>query len=237
MAQMGGFVPAKSARIGLVDQIFSRVGATDYLSRGQSTFMVEMSETAHILHNATCRSLVILDEIGRGTSTYDGLSIAWAVAEYLLCKDEGRGVKTIFATHYHELTDMASRHDGVRNMQVEVREWGDEIVFIRRLVDGAANRSYGIQVAALAGVPEAVVQRAKEVLASIENRLDIRQGLADKNHGRRYICQKALPLQVEQPVAHGAEIKKRLLSVDLDNMTPINALNLLADIKKLISGD
>ena len=167
MAQMGSYVPADQASIGIVDRIFTRVGAMDDLRRGQSTFMVEMSETANILNNATPRSLVILDEIGRGTSTYDGLSIAWAVAEELVQKD-GKGVKTLFATHYHELIDLALTQERVRNFSVAVREWNDSIIFLHKLVQGGTNRSYGIQVAGLAGVPQHVVQRAEEILKNIE---------------------------------------------------------------------
>ncbi|MFH1021687.1 MAG: DNA mismatch repair protein MutS, partial [Pseudomonadota bacterium] len=167
MAQMGGFVPAAAAEIGVVDRIFTRVGASDNLRRGQSTFMVEMNETANILNNATPRSLVILDEIGRGTSTFDGLSIAWAVAEELVNKN-GRGVKTIFATHYHELTELAATNNRVKNYNIAVREWNDTIIFLHKLLPGGTNRSYGIQVAALAGVPAKVVARAKELLHNIE---------------------------------------------------------------------
>ncbi len=165
MAQMGSFVPAASARIGVVDKIFSRVGASDNLAKGQSTFMVEMTETAHILRNATSKSLIILDEIGRGTSTYDGLSIAWSVAEFL--HDEV-GAKTLFATHYHELTELPNTHPGVRNFNIAVKEWNDDIIFLRKLVPGPANRSYGIQVGRLAGLPDHVVDRAKEILANLE---------------------------------------------------------------------
>ncbi len=167
MAQMGCYVPAKQAEIGIVDRIFTRVGAMDNLREGQSTFMVEMSETANILNNATEKSLVILDEIGRGTSTYDGLSIAWAVAEELVTKN-GRGVKTLFATHYHELTELARSHSRVRNYSVGVREWQGEIIFLHKLVKGGTSRSYGIQVAALAGVPPQTVRRAGEILKAIE---------------------------------------------------------------------
>jgi DNA mismatch repair protein MutS len=166
MAQMGSFVPASKARIGLVDRIFTRVGAEDDLSRGQSTFMVEMSEAAEILHHATPRSLVVLDEIGRGTSTFDGIAIAWALTEYL---SEVVGARTLFATHYAELTQIAEELKSVRNLNVAVREWGDSIVFLRRIQPGAADRSYGIQVAKLAGLPEAVVARARAVLDQLEN--------------------------------------------------------------------
>ena len=160
-------VPADSARIGLVDRVFTRVGAADDLARGRSTFLVEMQETANILHNATPRSLIVLDEIGRGTSTFDGISIAWAVAEYL--HDEPRvKARTLFATHYHELTDLALSKPGVANCSVLVRERGDGIVFLRRIVEGPADRSYGIAVAKLAGMPEPVLARARQILANLE---------------------------------------------------------------------
>ena len=165
MAQIGSFVPAASAEIGLVDRIFTRVGASDDLSRGQSTFMVEMNETANILNNATERSLVILDEIGRGTSTFDGLSIAWSVAEYL---HDAIGARTLFATHYHELTDLEMTRPGVKNYNVAVREWNDQIIFLRKIVRGGADKSYGIQVARLAGLPGVVLERAKEILGNLE---------------------------------------------------------------------
>ncbi|MEO5719223.1 MAG: DNA mismatch repair protein MutS, partial [Chthoniobacterales bacterium] len=165
MAQMGSFVPAARAEIGLVDRIFTRVGANDDLSRGQSTFMVEMNETANIIHNATRDSVVILDEIGRGTSTFDGLSIAWSVAEHL--HDE-IGCRTLFATHYHELTDLERTRDGVTNLSVAVREWNDEVIFLRKIVAGRADQSYGIQVARLAGLPDSLIVRAKEILANLE---------------------------------------------------------------------
>lgn len=168
MTQMGSFVPAREATIGLADRIFTRVGAADDLSRGQSTFMVEMVETANILNHATPRSLIILDEIGRGTSTFDGLSLAWSVAEYL---HDNRKVKarTLFATHYHELTDLAKTRKGVRNFNVLVSEQGENIAFTRKIVPGPADKSYGIHVAKLAGLPDAVIQRAKEVLVTLEN--------------------------------------------------------------------
>jgi DNA mismatch repair protein MutS len=165
MAQIGSFVPAAEARIGVVDRIFTRVGAADNLARGQSTFMVEMSETANILNNATTRSLVILDEIGRGTSTFDGLSLAWSIVEHL---HNQVGAKTLFATHYHELTELAQRLPRLRNFNVAVREWNDQIVFLRKIVEGSTDKSYGIQVARLAGVPRAVVERAKQILRNLE---------------------------------------------------------------------
>ncbi|MEA3211085.1 MAG: mismatch repair protein MutS, partial [Chthoniobacter sp.] len=165
MAQLGSWIPARAAEIGLADRIFTRVGANDDLSRGQSTFMVEMNETANITNNATARSLIILDEIGRGTSTFDGLSIAWSVAEYL--HDEVRA-RTLFATHYHELTELELTRPGVRNYNIAVREWNDQIIFLRKIVRGGADKSYGIQVARLAGLPPRIIARAKEILSNLE---------------------------------------------------------------------
>ena len=165
MAQIGSFVPAKVAVIGAVDRIFTRVGASDNLLEGQSTFMVEMTETANILHHATARSLVILDEIGRGTSTFDGLSLAWSIVE---CLHNQAGARTLFATHYHELTELAARLPRLRNFNVAVREWHDQIVFLRKIVPGGTDKSYGIQVARLAGVPKGVLERAKEILRNLE---------------------------------------------------------------------
>lgn len=173
LAQIGSFVPAASARIALVDRIFTRVGASDNLARGRSTFMVEMTETSNILNTATPRSLVLLDEVGRGTATFDGLSLAWAIAEYL--HDHGQhSAKTLFATHYHELTELAKLRPGVRNYQVAVSEAGGDIVFLRRVVAGSASKSYGIEVARLAGLPKTVVERAREILTNLEqNELDV----------------------------------------------------------------
>src|SRR5260221_12307535 len=165
LAHTGSFVPATEARIDLVDRIFTRIGASDDLARGQSTFMVEMSETANILNNATPRSLIILDEIGRGTSTFDGLSVAWSILEHL---HNQVGAKTLFATHYHELTELAGRLPRLKNFNVAVREWNDQIVFLRKIVEGGTDKSYGIQVARLAGVPKAVLERAKEILHNLE---------------------------------------------------------------------
>jgi hypothetical protein len=165
LAHTGSFVPAAAARIDLVDRIFTRIGASDDLARGQSTFMVEMSETANILNNATARSLIILDEIGRGTSTFDGLSLAWSIVEHL---HNVVGAKTLFATHYHELTELAARLPRLKNFNVAVREWNEQIVFLRKIVEGATDKSYGIQVARLAGVPKEVLERAKEILSNLE---------------------------------------------------------------------
>jgi DNA mismatch repair protein MutS len=167
LAQMGSYVPAKSARIGVVDRIFTRVGAADDIARGQSTFMVEMVETANILNNATCQSLIILDEIGRGTSTFDGLSLAWAVAEFLHDNHQVKA-RTLFATHYHELTELCLTKPGVSNFNVAVREWGDKVIFLRKILPGSTDKSYGIHVARLAGLPKPVIERAKEVLTNLE---------------------------------------------------------------------
>ena len=165
LAHTGSFVPAAEARIDLVDRIFTRIGASDDLSRGQSTFMVEMTETANILNNATPRSLIVLDEIGRGTSTFDGLSLAWSIVEFL---HNQVGAKTLFATHYHELTELAARLPRIKNFNVAVREWHDQIVFLRKIVEGGTDKSYGIQVARLAGVPKEVLERAKQILVNLE---------------------------------------------------------------------
>ena len=230
MAQMGSFVPAASAEIGVVDRIFTRVGAMDDLRRAQSTFMVEMNETANILNNATDRSLVILDEIGRGTSTFDGLSIAWAVAEDLVNKN-GRGVKTIFATHYHELTDLARTNERVKNFNIAVREWNDTIIFLHKLMPGGTNRSYGIQVAALAGVPARVVARAKELLHNIEKGEFTSTGeprIATGGAGR-----KPHPNQLSLFAGNNDRISKRLQDVQPDQLSPLEALNLLYELKKL----
>jgi DNA mismatch repair protein MutS len=165
LAHTGSFIPAAEARVDLVDRIFTRIGASDDLSRGQSTFMVEMSETANILNNATARSLIILDEIGRGTSTFDGLSLAWSIVEHL---HNQIGAKTLFATHYHELTELAGRLPRLKNFTVAVREWNDQVVFLHKIVEGGADKSYGIQVARLAGVPKPVIERSKEILRNLE---------------------------------------------------------------------
>ncbi len=231
LAQMGAFVPAQKARIGLVDRIFTRVGASDALSRGQSTFMVEMTECAHILHQASSRSLVILDEIGRGTATYDGLSIAWAVAEYLLEKD-GRGVKTLFATHYHELTEMARLSEKVKNFNIAVKEWNDQVIFLHRLQPGPANRSYGIQVAALAGVPQPVIRRAKEILRRLEaGEFEILTGMVRKGSRKRL---RGRQLDLFSP---DNLLKQRLQEINIDQLTPIEALNILAELKRLAKED
>lgn len=231
MAQMGSFVPAEKAVISVVDRIFTRVGAMDDLRRGQSTFMVEMNETANILNNATPRSLVILDEIGRGTSTYDGLSIAWAVAEALVEKD-GSGVKTLFATHYHELTELAKTHDRVQNYSVAVKEWNETIIFLYKLIKGGTSRSYGIQVAALAGVPDQVVTRAQEILKRIDQSdFDHRAVTGNKSSSRG---RKEHPSQLQLFAAPGHPLADELRKIDLDDMTPRQALEQLYKLKGLI---
>ncbi|MFA7348206.1 MAG: DNA mismatch repair protein MutS [Desulfurivibrionaceae bacterium] len=230
MAQMGGFVPAAAAEIGVVDRIFTRVGASDNLRRGQSTFMVEMNETANILNNATDRSLVILDEIGRGTSTFDGLSIAWAVAEDLVNKN-GRGVKTIFATHYHELTELAATNNRVKNYNIAVREWNDTIIFLHKLLPGGTNRSYGIQVAALAGVPAKVVARAKELLHNIEQGEFNRQGEPRIATSPRK--KKPQPGQLSLFSTEESKAVRRLREINPDSLSPREALDLLYELKRL----
>ncbi len=231
LAQMGSFVPAESARVGIVDRVFTRVGASDRLARGESTFMVEMRETAEILSQATRRSLVILDEIGRGTSTFDGLSIAWAVAEHL---HDGPtlGCRTLFATHYHELTDLSRTKPRVDNAHFEAREWGDEVLFLRRLVSGGANRSYGIQVARLAGLPDTVIDRSRSILANLESgELDARgrpRLLGGEGDGDT--SQLGL-FEGEGATSQEREVLEALRAVDADRTTPFDALALLARLR------
>ncbi|WP_163337073.1 DNA mismatch repair protein MutS [Desulfopila sp. IMCC35008] len=235
MAQMGSFVPAAAATIGIVDKIFTRVGAMDDLRRGQSTFMVEMSETANILNNATSKSLVILDEIGRGTSTYDGLSIAWAVAEELVGKND-IGVKTLFATHYHELTDLAKNQDRVQNFSIAVREWNETIIFLHKLIKGGANRSYGIQVAGLAGVPDHVVDRAQEILKNIEQGGLENRGNSPASHPvqPKPRKKKTHPDQLSLFQPPPDRIHDFLASIDPDELTPKKALDILYELMDLV---
>ena len=228
LAQMGSFVPAAKASISITDRIFTRVGALDNLSHGQSTFMVEMEETANILNNATERSLIIMDEIGRGTSTFDGLSIAWAVAEYLHDLNN-RGVKTLFATHYHELTELAQTKSRVKNFNIVVKEWNDEIIFLRKLVEGGTNRSYGIQVARLAGIPLAVIERAKKILYNIEQGEYDSIGspclIREEKDVRRGPVQLDLFRKPDNPVFD------KLSKADISRMTPLEALNFLSELQ------
>jgi DNA mismatch repair protein MutS len=221
LAQLGSFIPAADASIGVADRLFTRVGASDNLARGQSTFMVEMSETSAILHNATASSLVLLDEIGRGTSTYDGVAIAWAVTEHL---HDRVGCKTMFATHYHELMQLPEQLQHARNYNVAVRETGDTVVFLHRLETGGTDRSYGIHVAQLAGLPGAVVHRAREVLGTLEGDHRVVPGAptSPADPGQ-------LPLFAE-PVEH--PVVGELRELDLDALTPLEALNRLADLQR-----
>jgi DNA mismatch repair protein MutS len=225
LAQVGSFVPARSATIGVVDRLFTRIGASDELHSGQSTFMVEMTETANILNNATDRSLVILDEIGRGTSTLDGLSLAWAIAEQLAVSTRSR---TLFATHYHELTDLSSRFKGVKNLNVSVREWEDQVIFLHRIVEGGTDRSYGIHVARLAGVPKPVLQRARQLLGELavhhvaQGRSRQKKGAGDEG-------------QMDLFVDPRVEVAKAIAGVDPEQLTPMQALALVQEWKKKLT--
>ena len=238
MAQIGSFVPAKSANIGIVDRIFTRVGASDDLASGQSTFMVEMTEVANIIRNATSRSLLILDEIGRGTSTFDGLSIAWAVVEHI-SNPKLLGAKTLFATHYHELTELEGKLDSVNNYCIAVREQGDDIIFLRKIIRGGADKSYGIQVARLAGVPDSVIDRAKEIASWLEEtdvtdkakNLQVRTSAKKKEVVREAVpAEKQMSLFDIYPADH--PVLKELAGLDVSNMTPIQALNILYELQK-----
>jgi DNA mismatch repair protein MutS len=225
MAQVGSFVPATEAQIGVVDKIFTRVGASDDLSMGQSTFMVEMMEVATILKEATSNSLVILDEIGRGTSTYDGLSIAWAVAEYIADKEKC-GAKTLFATHYHELTELEEKLEGVKNYNIAVKEKGEDIIFLRKIVKGGTDESYGIHVARLAGVPKTVTQKADEILKGLE-RKNILTGKKQEKENKNKV-----EGQFDMFNYKLAEIAHEIDKVNLNELTPIDALNTLVRIKE-----
>jgi DNA mismatch repair protein MutS len=229
MAQMGGFVPASEAQIGIVDRIFTRIGARDELRRGESTFMVEMRETARLLEGLTPRSLLLLDEVGRGTSTFDGLAIAWALAEYL--HDSGRA-KVLFATHFHELVDLARERPRVKNFSMAVREWAGEVIFLRRVIEGAAERSYGIQVARLAGLPDSIVTRAREILANLE------QGELDEAGMPRLARDRRRRQTAATQMSLFSTERDRLLdeikSIDIDHLTPVDALNALARLAALI---
>jgi DNA mismatch repair protein MutS len=230
MAQAGSFVPAREARMPVVDRIFARVGASDDIARGRSTFMIEMQETASILHHATSQSLVVLDEIGRGTATFDGLSLAWAVAEHLATSPRARP-KTLFATHYHEMTDLADATPGVVNYHVAAREWRDEIVFLRKIVPGRSDRSYGIQVARLAGLPASVVDRAGEILLALE-RDELSRGGRPSMSATEHDPQRQLGLfRGMPPPAPPDPLRGKIASIDIDRLTPLEALSLLAEIK------
>ena len=228
MAQIGSYVPASSAKIGVVDKIFTRVGASDDLSMGQSTFMVEMMEVATILKEATANSLVILDEIGRGTSTYDGLSIAWAVAEYIADKTEC-GAKTLFATHYHELTELEEKVEGVKNYSIAVKEKGEDIVFLRKIVNGGTDESYGVHVARLAGVPTNVTKKANEILKGLERKNILNNKVIEKEN------KKVVAGQVDMFNFKLAEVASEFDKIDVNTLTPIDALNTLVRLKEKLN--
>jgi DNA mismatch repair protein MutS len=221
LAQVGSYVPAKSATIGVADRLFTRIGASDEIHSGQSTFMVEMTETANILNNATDRSLVVLDEIGRGTSTLDGLSLAWAIAEHIASEVRSR---TLFATHYHELTDLAERFKGVRNLNVAVREWEDQVIFLHRIVEGGTDRSYGIHVGRLAGIPPAVLTRARQLLSELAVQ-HVGSPKISKHRKQEDVAQMRLFVDPAQEVA------KTLAGTNLDGLSPMQAFDLLRQLK------
>ena len=239
MAQAGSFVPARSADLCICDRVFTRVGASDDLGSGQITFMVEMSEVANILRNAGPQSLIILDEIGRGTSTFDGMSIAWAVVEYIADR-KLIGAKTLFATHYHELTQLEGRLEGVKNHSVAVRESGDGIIFLRKIVDGGADQSYGIQVSKLAGVPKAVTDRAAEILAELDKADITRRAkmlAAGQTEGQLTFdftdpAPAAVKIEDSGDLQTGSGLLKALKAADPDDMTPREALELLFEWKR-----
>lgn len=234
LAQTGSFVPARDAKIGLIDRLYARVGASDNIARGQSTFMVEMQETAAILSGATSKSLVVLDEIGRGTATFDGLSIAWAVAEHIATNARSRP-KTLFATHYHELTDLADAFGGVVNFHVAAREWKDDIIFLHKILAGRSDRSYGIQVARLAGLPASVIARARDILGSLEHD-ELTRGGKPTISGAAPSSQQQLGL-FQAPVSQADEqLKDRIREVDINRTTPLEALRILEDLKKEVDG-
>ena len=231
MAQMGSFVPAAQAKLPIIDRIFTRVGASDNLFRGRSTFMVEMQETAHILHHATRDSLILLDEIGRGTATYDGLSLAWSVAEHIATQPRLRS-KTIFATHYHELTDLAAELPGIANCHVSAREWQDDVIFLRKVLEGGSDRSYGIQVALLAGMPPSLIRRAREILVNLEKtEFDI-EGRPRVGHGSENNQEKQAGRQLPLFGDAAERVIAQLRRVAPDEMTPIEALQFLTELKK-----
>src|SRR5690606_18350608 len=226
LAQIGSFVPAKAAKIGVIDKIFTRVGASDNISMGESTFMVEMNETASILNNLTNRSLVLLDEIGRGTSTYDGISIAWAIAEYL--HEHPQKAKTLFATHYHELNDMHEQFDRIKNYNVSVKELKDNVLFLRKLVPGGSAHSFGIHLAKMAGMPNLVVQKAQKILKKLE-------ASHKTENSQEALKQDDLQLSIfnlDDPILE--EIREEIVNLDINTLTPVEALMKLNEIKKMV---
>jgi DNA mismatch repair protein MutS len=231
MAQVGSFVPAASAHIGVADRIFTRIGAADNLAGGQSTFMVEMAETAGILNHATQRSLVILDEIGRGTSTFDGVSIAWAVAEFIH-DERSHAARTLFATHYHELTELAVTRQGIKNFNIAVREWNDQIIFLRKIIPGGASHSYGIQVARLAGLPAGVVSRAREILKNLEQG-EFTDGGEPRIAGRKGRLREKDSPQLSLFAVADDDLRNRLKELEVARLTPLEALNILDELKRM----
>jgi DNA mismatch repair protein MutS len=241
LAQAGSFVPATAATIGLVDKIFTRVGASDNISQGESTFMVEMNETASILHNISASSLVLLDEIGRGTSTYDGISIAWAIAEFLHQHPTARP-KTLFATHYHELNEMTHQFPRIKNFNIAIRESGNQILFLRKLVPGGSEHSFGIHVAKMAGMPNNVVKRAQEMLETLEKTHSSPELIAAGKKVKSALLETASNLEyqiqlsffkLDDPLLE--QIRDEISNIDLNNLTPVEALMKLNEIKKLIT--
>ena len=235
LAQIGCFVPADSAHIGMVDKIFTRVGASDNISMGESTFMVEMNEAANILNNVTTRSLVLFDELGRGTSTYDGISIAWAIVEYLHENPKARA-RTLFATHYHELNEMEKSFPRIKNYNVSVKEIDNRVIFLRKLVRGGSEHSFGIHVARIAGMPVSIVKRADEVLHQLEsnNSNDGKSNLIKTENIKKQDGIQLSFFQLEDPVL--CQIRDEFLHLDVNNLTPIEALNKLNEVKKIIKG-
>ena len=234
LAQSGSFVPAREAKVGLVDRLYARVGASDNIARGQSTFMVEMQETSHILSGATSKSLVVLDEIGRGTATFDGLSIAWAVAEHIATNPRSRP-KTLFATHYHELTDLADAFPGVVNFHVAAREWKDDIIFLHKILAGRSDRSYGIQVARLAGLPASVIARARDILSSLEHD-ELTRGGKPTISGAPPAAQQQLGLFQTVSSPADEKLKDRIREVDINRTTPLEALRIIEELKQELDG-
>jgi DNA mismatch repair protein MutS len=232
MAQMGSFIPAEAAELPIFDKVFTRVGASDNLAMGQSTFLVEMLETANILNSATPDSLILLDEIGRGTSTFDGLSLAWSIVEYIH-NNRQISAKTLFATHYHELTELENILPGVKNYNISVKEWNDKIIFLRKIERGSADQSYGVQVARLAGIPQTVIKRAKEILKNLEEHELSPQGLSAQT--KRKLLSESNQMDIFDAILEKDEAKNQLLEeikkIDVNNLTPLEAIQKLADLK------
>ncbi|MEN8825770.1 MAG: DNA mismatch repair protein MutS, partial [Wenyingzhuangia sp.] len=232
LAQIGSYIPAQQARIGVVDKIFTRVGANDNISMGESTFMVEMNETASILNNVSERSLILLDEIGRGTSTYDGISIAWAIAEYL--HKHPSQAKTLFATHYHELNDMCNTFSRIKNFNVSVKELKDKVIFLRKLKAGGSEHSFGIHVAKLAGMPQAVIHSANKMLGQLENSHGLENNKTKLENASKEDDFQLSFFRLDDPLLE--DIKEEILSTDVNNLTPVEALFKLNEIKRMLTG-